>query len=477
METASPRAATLRLVVLCVAQFMLILDVVVMNVALPSMRADLAIPDGRLSLVSVAYTLTFGALLIVFGRAGDIVGRRRLFLVGVAVFGAASLLTGLATDPWTVFTGRAAQGIGAAMVSPTALALLLSAFPEGDSRNRALGIWGAVGSAGAIAGQLLGGVLTNTFGWRSVFLVNIPVAALVIAVVLAVVADTRSDRPERLDLAGAALLTVGLFAVTGGLVRFAESGADTVTVVLAGIAAATLAKFWRVERQQPSPLVDRRVLTPRAVRVGNAILALNAGVVTATLFFTTLYLQVELGLSPLAVGLGFAPVTGIVLLVSPLAGRLVSRYGVRPLLVTGTIAGFVGLAHLARVPSDGTYLLDVLPGLALVATMAALSYAPAYVAGTSDIGTTDHGLASGVLSTSQELGAAVGLAILSTVAVATVGSATTLPGFRAGFVAAAAATLIALAVARAAPRGLGKAVAPASAADASRHLAGTGGQP
>lgn len=459
MDLAVSRGAAVRLVVLCVAQFMLILDVVVVNVALPAMRADLGIPDGQLSLVGVSYTLTFGALLVMFGRIGDLIGRRRLFLAGVTLFGAASLATGVAPEPWVVFAGRAAQGIGAAMVSPTALALLLSAFPEGAARNRALGVWGAVGSAGAIAGQLLGGVLTDGFGWRSVFLINIPVAVAVVAVALVAIGDNRPAARERLDVAGAAVLTVSLFALTGALVRVSERGADVVAGALAIAAVAGLLVLARIERRHATPLIDPRMAASRTVRTGNAVLALNAGVVTAALFFTTLYLQEGLGMRPLAVGLGFAPVTVIVLVVSPIAGKLVSRYGVRPLLLGGAAVGIVGLAYLARVPADGTYVRDVLPGLALLAIMAALSYAPAFVVGTTGVRGDEHGLASGLLSTSQELGAALGLAAISSIGVMLAGSATSIAGFRAGFGAAAVATVATLIIASTAPRGLGTATA------------------
>jgi EmrB/QacA subfamily drug resistance transporter len=453
------RADLVRLVLLCAAQFMLILDVVVVNVALPSIRTDLVIPDSRLSLVGIAYTLTFGSLLIVAGRAGDLFGRRRLLLAGLVLFSVASLATGTATTQWTLFVGRALQGVGAAMVSPTAMALLIHTFAEGARRNWALGVWGAVGSAGAISGQLIGGALTDALGWRSIFLVNVPVGVIVIAAV-AVLIDERADRVrERLDLTGAALLTGALIALITALIRLAETGPDGGAAALALVSAAGLALFVRTERRHPRPLLRLDLLRQSPVRTGNTVLAMNAAAVTAALFFTTLYLQVVLGMRPLDVGMAFAPVTLMVLVVSPQAARLVSRFGVRPTLIAGAALGAVGLLHLARVPVGGGYLRDVLPGLLLIALGSGLSYAPAYIAGTSGVVESEQGMAAGLLSTAQELGAAVGLGLLALLATlggaATTGAQALTAGYRAGFLWTAVLMALSGVVAMTAPRGVG----------------------
>lgn len=376
MSAPSGDSRRVVLAVLCLAQFMLIVDVVGVNVALPSIRADLGIADSRLQLVAVGYTLTFGSLLILFGRMGDLFGRRRLFLAGLAVFTVASLTTGLAASEVQLLASRAAQGIGAAMVAPTALALLMASFREGEERNRALGYWGAVGSGGAIAGQLLGGSLTDAFGWRSIFLVNVPVGVVAFIVAARHLSESRAEERPQLDGRGACLLVAGLAA---GIVSLTQlgTGADLLpTLGAAGIAVLLLAAFFLTERRHPAPLVDRRLLRLGSVLPANVLLAVNAGMLGGALFFTTLYLQVVLGYSPLAVGAAFAPITAVILVLSPRIGALVSTVGVRRLLGIGVVLSALGTAYLSRMPDRGDYLNDVLPGLLLLAVGSAFAYAP-----------------------------------------------------------------------------------------------------
>lgn len=435
------------LVLLCAAQFMLIVDVVVVNVALPSIRADLALPDGRLALVSVGYTVTFGSLLVVFGRMGDLFGRRRLFLIGLALFTIASFATGLAQAEWQLITARATQGIGAAMISPTALALLTTAFGEGASRNRALGYWAAVGSAGAVAGQLLGGVVTDLFGWRWIFLINVPIGVIALTVAYRCLHESRADDRPMLDVRGAILLAIALVAASLSLTRFAEGGYAGQGVLLAGAAAMALVLLAIVERNHDTPLLDRRLLRIGSVARANALLAVNAGTLGATLFFTTLYLQVVLGYSPLAVGAAFAPITLLILLISPRAGVLTTRYGPRRMLAIGFALLAGGMLLLARVPTDGTYLRDVLPPLLLLAAGAGMSYAPTFIAGTSGVPDQYQGLASGLLNSAQELGAAVGITVLGAVATAATinGDPTALAGgYRAGLLVATAIVVLSM---------------------------------
>lgn len=443
---------------------MLIVDVVVVNVALPTIRADLAIPDGRLHLVSVGYTLTFGGLLIVFGRIGDLYGRRRLFLIGVGAFTLASLATGLARAEWQLLAARAAQGVGAAMVSPTALALLTTAFAEGDRRNRALGLWGAVGSGGAVAGQLLGGVVTDLFDWRWIFLINVPIGAATLALARRHLPESRAaDRPV-LDVPGAVVLTVALAATTLALTRYAEGGHTVQATWLLGAAPAAFAVLVVVERRHRAPLLDRRVLRIGGVARANALLAIDAGALGASLFFTTLYMQVVLGYSPLAVGAAFAPITVLILLISPRAGALTTRYGPRRLIAIGFALLAAGMLVLARVPADGTYLRDVLPGMLLLAAGSGLSYAPIFVAGTGGVPDRDQGLASGLLNSAQELGTAVGVTVLGAIATAATpagGVAALTTGYRAGLLAAAAATLLGLILVAGIPRPAADAAGPA----------------
>jgi MFS family permease len=316
--------------------------------------------------------------------------------------------------------------------------LLTAAFAEGEARNRALGFWGAVGSAGAIGGQLLGGLLTDLAGWRSIFLINLPIGLLAMILALRVLPESRVTGRPRLDLPGAVTLTGGLAALTLALTRFAEGGVDPGFVVTAGAAILLLVGFVRIELTRPNPLFQFGLLRNQSLRVGNAALAVNAAAVTGALFFTTLQLQLGYGYSPLAVGLAFAPVTLIVLVVSPFAGRLIGRFGLRAMLIAGPTCMGLGLLFLSRLPAAGTYGADVLPGLALLAFGAGLSYAPSFVAGTSGVAEADQGLASGLLNTAQELGAAVGLALLALVAAIASAEMSDAPiaGYRAGFVGA-----------------------------------------
>ncbi|HLU55695.1 MAG TPA: MFS transporter [Pseudonocardia sp.] len=436
-----------RLLLLCAAQFMLIVDVVVVTVALPTIRADLAIPDGRLPLVSVGYTLAFGSLLVVFGRVGDLFGRRRLFLIGLATFTVASLATGLAQAEWQLLVARAGQGVGAAMVSPTALALLTTAFGEGAARNTALGYWAAVGSGGAVAGQLVGGAITDLFGWRWVFLINVPIGIATLVLGRRLLPESRAEERPALDVAGAVLLALALAAATLSLTRYAEGGPTVQATGLLGLGLAAFAALVAVERAHRAPLLDRRVLRTGGVARAGALLLVDAGALGASLYFTTLYLQVVLGYSPLAVGAAFAPVTFLIILISPRAGALTTRYGPRRLIAVGFALLAAGMLLLARVPVEGTYWRDALPALLLLAVGSGLSYAPIFIAGTTGVADRDQGLASGLLNSAQELGGAVGITVLGAVATAaTIGTdpVALAAGYRAGLLTAAAVTATSL---------------------------------
>lgn len=450
---------------LCAAQFVLILDVVIINVALPSIRADLVIPDSRLQLVGIAYTVTFGSLLIVFGRAGDILGRRRVLLTGLIVFVAASVAAGAAQQDWQLFAARAAQGIGAAMVSANALASIAARFDEGPTRNWALGLWAAVGSAGAIAGQLIGGAITEFFGWRWIFFINVPIGVLVMVVLVRTLQDSRADQRPRLDVAGSLLLAGALACAVLGLAHAAEGGQAVVVAGLLAGSAALAVCFIAVERRRPEPVLQFALLRLPGVRIANVTLFLNAGGLGGALFFTTLYLQVVLGYSPLAVAAVFAPVTVLILVLSPRAASLTSRFGVRPLLATGLGLLAVGMLLLARAPVDGG-LLDVLPAMLLFAVGSSMSYAPTFIAASAGVPTADQGTASGLINSMQELGAAVCIALLAFAAsVATAGPTSGASieqltnGYRVGFLCAAGLLAVAVAVAVFTPRSLGRSAA------------------
>jgi EmrB/QacA subfamily drug resistance transporter len=460
MNHARDRAA---LGVLCSAQLMLIVDVVALNVALPSMQRSLDIPSGQLQFAGVAYTLTFGSLLVVAGRAGDLLGRRRLFRIGLAVFTVASLLNAVAPSGSWLFVGRALQGAGAALVSPTALSMLTSTFAEGERRNRVLGVWAAVGSAGAIVGQVLGGVLTDLFDWRAIFLINIPIGVAAVLFVSRFIPESFGAQ-ARLDLRGAALLTASVETISLALMRVADHGADGWLLLGGAAAGLTAAVLWLAERRHTAPLLKVELLRNRGVRAGNGVLALLAGGTAGALFFATLYLQGSLDYSPSAVGVAFAPVTGIVLCVSPIAGRLAGRFGARNLLVIGAACTGVGLGLLSRMGVDGSYLTDVLPGLAIVALGNGLAYAPTMIVATSGIDDADQGLASGLIGTSQELGTAVGLAAVAPIAAAVTRSsgvvsadAAAIDGYRAGLLVAGGLVALAVVIATRTPRELGRA--------------------
>lgn len=450
---------TLALAVLCAAQFVLIVDVVVVNVALPSVRAELGLPDAQLSLAAVAYTVTFGSLLIAAGRAGDAWGRRRLFVAGTAVFTLASLLTGLALEPWQFFAARAAQGVGAAMVSPNALALLLSRFADTSARNRVMGVWGSVGAGGAIAGQALGGVVVETLGWRWIFLINVPLGAMAVVVAMRVLHASRGD-VRAVDPAGSLLLVGSLAPAVITLALLPDRGVDALVAVLGSSAAAGFWLFLRQQRGHAAALVPPRLLRAGGVSTANLVIAVSAATVTASLFFTTLYLQVVLEYSALVVGLAFAPITLIIMALAPVSGRLVSRHGARYPLVAGLATSAAGMFLLSRMSVAGSYWTDVLPPLLLIALGSALTYVPGYIAATAEVSSEDEGAAAGLLNTSQEIGPAVGLAVIAAVASAMAAGSTStadlVAGYHGGLLVASAATAVILPSAMRIPRDLGR---------------------
>jgi MFS family permease len=444
---------------------MLIVDVVIVNVALPTLRSALDIADSQLSLTAVSYTVTFGSLLVAAGRAGDAWGRRRMFVVGVVVFTVASLLTGLAQESWQFFVGRAAQGVGAAMVSPNALALLLTRFQDVATRNRAMGVWGAVGAGGAIAGQVVGGVIVDTLGWRWIFLLNVPFGAL--ATVLAVRHLHRSRGEARsVDSRGSALLVAGLAPGILALAWLPEHGLDVAVLGCLVVAFCLLVGFVAQQRHASFPLVSAALLRTPGVRPANAIIALTAATVTASLFFTTLYLQVVLEHSALMVGLAFAPITVLIMGLSAITSKLVSRHGVRMPLIGGLCMQAAGMLLLSQMSVGGSYWLDVLPALLLIAVGSALTYVPTYIAATAQVDAQEQGAASGLLSTAQELGPAIGLAGIAAIASSVIGTSAASPdlvaGYRAGLMAAAAVTAAGVLAAIRLPRDLGRVDAPPS---------------
>ena len=441
------------LALLCLAQFVLILDAAVVAVALPAIQADLQLTPGEVQGISTAYAVTFGGFLILAGRAADLFGARRAFVAGLTVFTVASAVCAAAPSAGVLVLARAAQGFGGAIASPAALALLLAAFDDAAGRTRAFAAWGAVAAAGAVAGQILGGLLTEALDWRWIFLVNLPIGAAVLAATPRLLAAAPPVAHDiRLDLRGATLLTAGVMALVVAATQATERGLDGLVVALTAGAVTALIVFLAHERRSAEPLVRPGLLVRAHVWHGNAIGFLAAGASTTVVFLTAIYLQRALSLSTLEVGLGFAPVTAAIIAISAFTPRIATRFGMRATLAAGQLLVAAGALALSFVSPDGTYLADALPGLALVGLGSGLTYGPAMSAATTGVSAEEHGVATGVVSTMQQLGGALGFAILSTVAFgghggdpAVLGDADALAGgYRAAIALPALAVLVAL---------------------------------
>jgi EmrB/QacA subfamily drug resistance transporter len=443
------------LLLVCLAQLMVILDVSIVNVALPSIRGGLHFSTTGLQWVVNAYTLTFAGFLMLGGRASDLLGRRRVFLAGTALFSLASLACALSDSGSLLIAARTVQGIGGAIISPASLAIITTSFKEGRERSRALGVWGAMGGVGGSLGALLGGVLTQAFGWPAIFLVNVPIGAGVILLTAGgIVPAGRSSTADRhFDASGALLVTGALTALVYAIVRTDTLGwgAPGVLIPLA-IGAALLAAFVFVEgKVARAPLMPLRVFRMARLRAANLIMFLLYAAVFSIWFFLSLYLQEVLHYDPLQTGLRFLPMTLAIVATSSLAPRLVARVGERRLLTVGMLCAAVGLFLLMDVHSGGSYVADVLPGGVLASLGLGLSLVPATIAAVSGVSAKESGLASGMLNTSRLIGGALGLAVLSTIAasrtrgdlVAGASSSAALSGgFRLAFAVAAGISLL-----------------------------------
>ncbi len=466
------------LVLVCLAQLMVILDVSIVNVALPSIRDGLRFSTTGLQWVVNAYTLTFAGFLLLGGRAADLLGRRQVFLAGTALFALASLACALADSRALLIGARALQGIGGAVISPASLAIIATSFREGGERSRALGVWGAMGGLGGSLGVLLGGVLTQAFGWPAIFLVNVPIGIGVIACSRGLIPAGRASGASRhFDAAGALLITGGLTALVYGIVRTDTLGwgAAGVLVPLA-VGAALVGAFVFVEgKVAREPLMPLRVFGMARLRAANLIMFLLYASVFAIWFFLSLYLQQVLRYDALQTGLRFLPMTLAIMLASTLAPRLVAAWGERRVLSAGMLCATVGLYLLTGVHSGGSYVADVLPGSLLAAIGLGLSLVPATIAAVAGVSARESGLASGMLNTSRLIGGALGLAVLSTIAASRTradllagasGAAAQSGGFRIAFAVASAISLLgALAAAtllRPSKTAIAEPVAPAS---------------
>jgi EmrB/QacA subfamily drug resistance transporter len=407
----------LALAVLAAAQFMVFLDETVVNVALPSIKVDLGFTQATLAWVVSAYIVVFGGLVLLGGRVADLVGRRRMFLVGTAVFGAASLLDGLATSQGMLLGARALQGVGAALATPAALALVTALFPAGTERAKALGIWGALSGLGFAIGILLGGAITEVTSWRWVFLINVPVALATLAVVPRLIAESRVAGRTGFDLGGAISVTAGVTTLVYTVVKAPEYGWQSLeTHALLGVGLILLGAFAIIERRSSSPLIPAGFLHRRTALVPNVLQLLLGVSAISTLFLLTLYTQQVLGYTPLQAGVAYLPLAGGVASATAVANRLVARVGARPLAVAGLAIAAAGMALLARAPLAGDYVADVLPAMIVVGLGAGLSFVSITTAALASVDDESSGLASGLLSAAVQFGGALGVAALVAVA-------------------------------------------------------------
>jgi len=409
----------LALTVLALAQFLVVLDASIVNIALPSLGADLGLDTAGLGWVITAYILTFGGLLLLGGRLADRYGHRRLFLVGTLGFVVASAVAGLSVSGEMLLAARALQGLSAALLAPASLALVTTLFVTTADRAKALGIWGAVAGIGSAAGVLLGGVLTGAFGWQSVFFVNLPIGLVVlVAIPFLVTRDPRQER-TRLDLAGAATITLGLAALVGTLSSAEQNGfVDVTTLALAAAAVALLAAFVAIEKRTASPLVDFAIFRSKSVTAGNLAILLAGAAMVGLFFALSVYLQAVLGYDALAAGLSQLPLAGALVIVAGIIPPVVTRFGARRVLVVALLVFAAGLLWLAQAPSDAGFVAHLLGPTLIIGAGIGGAFIAATQLAVDDVSDADSGLAGGLVNTSQQIGGALGLAILSTVAAA-----------------------------------------------------------
>ena len=419
------RTRWLALIVLCLGDLMIVLDTTIVNVALPSIRADLAFTETSLVWVVNAYMLTFGGFLLLGGRLGDLYGQRRLFLVGIALFTLASLVCGLAMSQAMLIVARAVQGLGGAVVSAVALSLIMTLFTEPGDRARAMGVFGFVMAGGGSFGVLLGGVLTDTLSWHWIFLVNLPIGMVVAALTLMLLpADRGNDGAVRLDVGGAITVTLALLLAVYAVVNGGQAGwTSAQTIGLLAAAVVLLVIFVFIESRVAEPLVPLRLFRLRNLVTANIVGVLWSTAMFAWFFLSALYMQMVLEYTALQVGLAFLPSNLIMGAFSlGLSARVVMRFGIRWPLALGLALVALGLGSFTLAPVDGAFLVHVLPGMVLLGIGVGLAFNPVLLAAMSDVDQSESGLASGVVNTAFMMGGALGLAVLASLAVAVTGS-------------------------------------------------------
>jgi EmrB/QacA subfamily drug resistance transporter len=406
------------LILLCVAQFVVVLDASIVNVALPSIGKGLHFSEQNLPWVVNAYVIAFGGFLLLGGRAADLLGRRRVFMVGLGVVAVASLAAGFAANQGQLITARAAQGFGAAIISPAALSIVTTLFKDGAERNKALGAWGAVaGSAGA-AGVLLGGILTDGLGWEWVLWVNVPVSLVALALTPGLIPESRSESTTRhFDAAGAVSVTAGLSVLAYALLDASSSGwGSTKTIGLLVLSVALIGAFLVIEQRSKSPLMPFRIFRSRTLTGANFVGILLGASLFSMFFFISLYMQQVLGYSAIHAGLSYLPLAVMIIVAAGLGGQLVTRFGFKPILAAGMAFVAIGLLWFSRVSVGGGFLTDILGPSLLAATGLGFGFVTSTIAAVSGVKEQEQGLASGLINTSQQIGGALGLAVLSTLA-------------------------------------------------------------
>ena len=467
MRSIDHRKRWLALIVLCLGDLMIVLDTTIVNVALPSIRTDLGFSQTSLVWVVNAYMLTFGGFLLLGGRLGDLFGHRKLFLSGIVLFTLASLACGLSNSQDLLVAARAVQGLGGAVVSAVAMALIMNLFTEAAERAKAMGIFGFVMAGGGSIGVLLGGLLTSAFSWHWIFLVNIPIGAAVYALTVVLLRESRAPAAARLDVGGAVTVTASLMLAVYAVVNGNEAGwTSAQTLGLLGAATVLLALFLAIETWIRDPLMPLRLFRLRSVATANVVGILWSAAMFAWFFVSALYLQLVLGYSAMQVGLAFLPANLIMAAFSlGISARMVMRFGIRVPLAAGLAITAAGLALFALSPVDGSFALHVLPGMTLLGIGCGMAMNPVLLAAMSDVAPSESGLASGVVNTSFMMGGALGLAVLASLAAARTDkllalgadSLAALNGgyhiaFAIGAVFAAAAALLSAALLRAAPQ-------------------------
>jgi EmrB/QacA subfamily drug resistance transporter len=446
----------LALALLCAVQFMVVLDIAIVNVALPSIQVDLGFSQQDLQWVLSAYALAFGGFLLLGGRTADLLGRRRIFVAGTILFSLGSLLCGLAWSDEALIGARAIQGLGAAAITPAALAILVTTFTEGRERNIALGAWGAVGGFGAAAGVLFGGILTDLLSWEWIFFVNIPVGVAALVLTPLLLSESRDARGQGFDVAGAVLVTAGLSALVLGVTQGRDWGwSSGVTIGVFAAAAALLAAFVAWELRVRDPLVPFSIFRLQTLTAANVAGFILGTALFAMFLMLTLYMQQVLGYSPIETGFAYLAVAGTAVIWANVAAVAVNRVGVKPALIFGMTLLTAGLVYFTQVSVGGSYWTDLFPGFLIIGLAIPFAFVPISIAAFAGTKQQEAGLASGLMNTSQQIGGAVGIAILSTIATSTtsdaVSTGTQVPvaltdGFQAAFWAGAGIAVVGMLV-------------------------------